>query len=208
MSRQQAFVSVVVLALAAMSGCGTSAPTSPSPAQLVISSSVNTASVPVFTAMTLTASGCTPTGGVFAWTVAGGTMAPSTGPSIVLTTGLVAGTFGVTAAGSGCLAGLLTYTIAPVAPTTFTYTMAGMPDGTDVQVSLNPTGTIVKCGGPSSNGQMVCAVTLTPGVGYITDVTNAFTGQKDCKGLTASNGTITAGGSTDPTTGCPVLFVR
>jgi hypothetical protein len=86
--------------------------------------------------------------------------------------------------------------------------MAGMPNGWSVQVSLNFVGQITTCGGASSNGQMVCVTTLTPGRGYITDVTNAFTGQEDCKGLTASNGTFTTGGSTNATTGCPVLFVR
>jgi len=212
MAGRLAFVPVVALALASTAGCGSTTPTSPSPtlSQLVISASLNPASVPASTAMTLTASGCTPADGFFLWTAAGGTItSPTTGASLAVTTALFAGTYTATVAGAGCSTGTLTYTIpTSVPPTTFTYTMAGMPNGWSVQVSLNFVGQITTCGGASSNGQMVCVTTLTPGRGYITDVTNAFTGQEDCKGLTASNGTFTTGGSTNATTGCPVLFVR
>ena len=213
MAGRLAFVAVVGLALAISVGCGSNTPTSPSPtpmAQLVIAASLNPASVPASTPMTLTASGCAPTDGFFLWTAAGGVITSgTTGASLAVTTALFAGTYTATVAGAGCSTGTLTYTIpTSVPPTTFTYTMAGMPDGTSVQVRLNLGGQITTCGNASSNGQMVCVTTLALGVGYFTDVTNAFTGQEDCKGLTASNGTLTTGGTTNATTGCPVLFVR
>jgi hypothetical protein len=86
--------------------------------------------------------------------------------------------------------------------------MAGMPDGTDVEITSIPNaGLVLRCGGLSSNRQMVCAQTLIPGppTSYQVSVSNAATGQNDCKGLTASNGTLTMGTSA---TGCPAVFVR
>jgi hypothetical protein len=109
--------------------------------------------------------------------------------------------------GADCVTGTLTYTIPTAAATTFTYTMPGMPDNTDVEMTSIPNvGLVLRCGGLSLNGQMVCAQTLIPGppTSYQVYVSNAVTGD-DCKGLAVSNGTLTMGTSA---TGCPAVFVR